>query len=131
MCPPEYFAVTYAINPWMNPGYGLRSDEEVSGGAAALFGLPVISVRLVDPRFYHLDTALLILDENTAAYYPPAFDEAGQAALAAHFGALIEAKDADAEVLGLHGISDGRNGGLPGQAQGLASAIHRARFAVW
>jgi len=111
-------------------GYGLRSDEAVSGEAAALFGLPVISVRLVDPRFYHLDTALLILDENTAAYYPPAFDEAGQAALAAHFGALIEAKDADAEVLGLNGISDGRNVVLPVQAEGLAREIDAAGFAV-
>jgi arginine dihydrolase len=111
-------------------GYGLRSDEAVGGEAAALSGLPVISVRLVDPRFYHLDTALIVLDENTAAYYPAAFDEAGQAALAAHFGELIEAKDADAEVLGLNGISDGRNVVLPVQAEGLARDIHAAGFTV-
>jgi len=111
-------------------GYGLRSDEEAGGEAAALFGLPVISVRLVDPRFYHLDTALIVLDENTAAYYPPAFDEAGQAALAAHFGELIEAKDADAEVLGLNGISDGQNVVLPVQAEGLTREITTAGFTV-
>jgi len=111
-------------------GYGLRSDEAVGGEAAALFGLPVISVRLVDPRFYHLDTALIVLDANTAAYYPAAFDEAGQAALAAHFGELIEAKDADAEVLGLNGISDGRSVVLPVQAEGLARDIHAAGFTV-
>ena len=111
-------------------GYGLRSDEDAGGEAAALFGLPVISVRLVDPRFYHLDTALIVLDENTAAYYPPAFDEAGQAALAAHFGELIEAKDADAEVLGLNGISDGQNVVLPVQAEGLTREIGTAGFTV-
>jgi len=111
-------------------GYGLRSDEAVSGEAAALFGLPVISVRLVDPRFYHLDTALLILDENTAAYYPAAFDEVSQATLAAHFSELIEAKDADAETLGLNGISDGRNVVLPVQAEGLAREIDAAGFTV-
>jgi N-dimethylarginine dimethylaminohydrolase len=111
-------------------GYGLRSDEEAGGEAAALFGLPVISVRLVDPRFYHLDTALIVLDENTAAYYPAAFDEAGQAALAEHFGALIEAKDADAEVLGLNGISDGQHVVLPVQAEGLARNIGAAGFTV-
>jgi len=111
-------------------GYGFRSDQAVSGEAAALFGLPVISVRLVDPRFYHLDTALLVLDENMAAYYPPAFDETGQAALAAHFGELIEAKDEDAEALGLNGLSDGRNVVLPGQAEGLAREIEAAGFTV-
>jgi N-dimethylarginine dimethylaminohydrolase len=111
-------------------GYGLRSDEAAAGEAAALFGLPVISVRLVDPRFYHLDTALIVLDEDTAAYYPAAFDEAGQAALAAHFGELIEAKDADAEALGLNGISDGRNVVLPVQAEGLARDVNAAGFTV-
>ncbi len=88
----------------------------------------MISVRLVDPRFYHLDTAMIVLDENTAAYYPAAFDEAGQAALAAHFPELIEAKDADAEALGLNGISDGRNVVLPVQAEGLAREIRRRRL---
>jgi N-dimethylarginine dimethylaminohydrolase len=111
-------------------GYGLRSDEAAAGEAAALFGLPVISVRLVDPRFYHLDTALIVLDEDTAAYYPAAFDEAGQTVLAAHFRELIEAKDADAEALGLNGISDGRNVVLPVQAEGLAREINAAGFKV-
>jgi len=111
-------------------GYGLRSDEAVSGEVAALFGLPVISVRLADPRFYHLDTAMIVLDENTAAYYPAAFDEAGQAALAARFPVLIEAKAADAEVLGLNGLSDGRHVVMPAQAQELAGEISAAGFTV-
>lgn len=111
-------------------GYGFRSDQEVASELEALFGLPVISVRLVDPRFYHLDTALLVLDANTAAYYPAAFDQAGQAALAARFGELIEAKPADAEVLGLNGLSDGRNVVLPAQAESLAAEIEAAGFSV-
>jgi N-dimethylarginine dimethylaminohydrolase len=111
-------------------GYGFRSEEAVSGEAEATFGLRVLSVRLVDPRFYHLDTAMIVLDEHTAAYYPAAFDEAGQAALAAHFPELIEAKDADAEALGLNGISDGRTVVLPVQAEGLARDITAAGFTV-
>lgn len=111
-------------------GHGFRSDHAVAAEAEELFGLPVISVRLVDPRFYHLDTALIVLDANTAAYYPAAFDEAGQAALAARFGELIEAKDADAEALGLNGLSDGRNVVLPAQAEDLANDISAAGFTV-
>jgi N-dimethylarginine dimethylaminohydrolase len=111
-------------------GYGFRSDQAVSAQVERLFGLPVISLRLVDPRFYHLDTAMIVLDENTAAYYPAAFDEAGQAALAARFPELIEAKDADAEALGLNGLSDGRNVVMPAQADGLAREISAAGFTV-
>jgi len=111
-------------------GYGFRSEHHVSAEAEATFDLPVVSVRLVDPRFYHLDTAMIVLDENTAAYFPGAFDEAGQAALAAHFPELIEAKDNDAEALGLNGISDGATVVLPVQAEGLARDVRAAGFTV-
>jgi N-dimethylarginine dimethylaminohydrolase len=109
-------------------GYGFRSDEAVRTELTDLFGLPVISLRLVDPRFYHLDTALVVLDPETAAYYPAAFDDAAKAALAAHFTELIEVKDEDAEVLGLNAISDGRNVVLPEQAIGLRAQLAAAGF---
>jgi N-dimethylarginine dimethylaminohydrolase len=109
-------------------GHGFRSDPAVAGELAELFGLPVISVRLVDPRFYHLDTALCVLGGGVAAYYPAAFDDAGRAALAGQFAELIEAKDADAEVLGLNAVSDGFHVVLPAQAAGLAAQVAAAGF---
>jgi len=109
-------------------GHGFRSDPAVAGELEELFGLPVISVRLTDPRFYHLDTALLVLDRGSAAYYPPAFDDASAAALAGHFPDLIEAKDADAEVLGLNAISDGYHVVLPAQATNLAAQLAEKGF---
>ncbi len=109
-------------------GHGFRTDETVAAELADLFGLPVISLRLVDPRFYHLDTALAVLADDVAAYYPAAFDDAGRAALAGYFGELIEAKDEDAEVLGLNTVSDGRNVVLPVQARSLAAQLADAGF---
>ena len=109
-------------------GHGFRSDMAVAAELAELFGLPVVSVRLVDPRFYHLDTALAVLDADTAAYYPAAFDDAGLAALASLFAELIEAKDEDAEVLGLNAVSDGRHVVLPAQASGLAAQLAARGF---
>jgi len=109
-------------------GHGFHSDAAAGGELAELCGLPVISLRLVDPRFYHLDTALVVLDSDTAAYYPAAFDDAGRAALASHFAELIEAKDEDAEVLGLNAVSDGRHVVLPEQARGLAVQLAAAGF---
>jgi N-dimethylarginine dimethylaminohydrolase len=109
-------------------GHGFRTDEAVSSELEEFYGLPVISLRLVDPRFYHLDTALVVLDAETVAYYPAAFDDAGKAALASHFTELIEVKDEDAEVLGLNAISDGRNVLVPTQATGLIAQLAAAGF---
>ena len=111
-------------------GHGFRTDAETRHQVEALFGLPVISVKLVDPRFYHVDTALTVLDENTAAYYPAAFDAEARAALAAHFTELIEATDEDAVALGLNGISDGEHVVMPAQAKDLADQIRAAGFDV-
>jgi len=109
-------------------GYGFRSDQAVAGELTDTFGLPVVSLRLVDPRFYHLDTALCALDADTAMYYPAAFDDAGRAAIAEQFTDLIEAKDEDAEVLGLNAVSDGLHVVLPAQARGLAAQLSERGF---
>jgi arginine dihydrolase len=109
-------------------GYGFRSDEAAAGELASVFGRRVVSLRLVDPRFYHLDTALCVLDASTAMYYPAAFDDAGRAALASVFAELIEAKDEDAEVLGLNAVSDGRHVVLARQATELARSLAARGF---
>jgi N-dimethylarginine dimethylaminohydrolase len=109
-------------------GYGYRSDQAAATELASVFGMPVVSLRLVDPRFYHLDTALCVLDADTAMYYPAAFDDAGRAAVAARFPELIEAKDEDAEVLGLNAVSDGRHVVLPLQAVSLAAQLRAHGF---
>ncbi|HEY6297291.1 MAG TPA: arginine deiminase-related protein [Streptosporangiaceae bacterium] len=109
-------------------GYGFRSDRAAAGELAEAFGLPVVSLRLVDPRFYHLDTALCVLDADTAVYYPAAFDDDGRAAIAGLFAELIEAKDEDAEVLGLNAVSDGLHVVLPVQARKLAAQLRERGF---
>jgi len=109
-------------------GHGFRSDQAAAEELAAVFGRPVVSLRLVDPRFYHLDTALCVLDASTAMYYPAAFDDAGRAALEGVFDELIEAKDEDAEVLGLNAVSDGRHVVLARQAVNLARSLSAHGF---
>jgi N-dimethylarginine dimethylaminohydrolase len=109
-------------------GHGFRSDEAAAGELASAFGRRVVSLRLVDSRFYHLDTALCVLDASTAMYYPAAFDDAGRAMLASVFIELIEAKDEDAEVLGLNAVSDGRHVVLAAQAVELARSLSARGF---
>ena len=56
--------------PCILAGTGFRTDPAAHAEVAELFGQPVISLRLVDPRFYHLDTALAVLDERHRGLLP-------------------------------------------------------------
>jgi N-dimethylarginine dimethylaminohydrolase len=109
-------------------GYGFRSDQQAAGELEKAFGLPVVSLRLTDPRYYHLDTAMCVLDPRTAMYYPAAFDDEGRSALASIFPDLIEAKDEDAEVLGLNAVSDGVHVVVAAQATGLIGELATRGF---
>ncbi|GAB3026943.1 dimethylargininase [Mycobacterium bourgelatii] len=109
-------------------GYGFRTDPRAHGEIAALLGLPVVSLELVDPRFYHLDTALAVLDDRTIAYYPPAFSEAAQATLSQLFPDAIAVSSVDAYAFGLNAVSDGLNVVLPAAATGFAAQLRAAGF---
>ncbi|WP_425570647.1 dimethylargininase [Pseudonocardia adelaidensis] len=104
-------------------GYGFRTDPRAHAEVAAVLGREVVPLRLVDPRFYHLDTAVAVLDDATIAWLPAAFDAASQDVLRARFPDAVVAHPADAAVLGLNAVSDGRHVVLPAQATGLAAAL--------
>jgi N-dimethylarginine dimethylaminohydrolase len=104
-------------------GHGFRTDPAAHNELHGAFGLPVVSVELVDPRFYHLDTALCVVDSFTAAYYPGAFDEDGLLKLKTLFPELIEATEEDALAFGLNAVSDGRHVVIPHDAIHLRKAL--------
>ncbi len=112
-------------------GYGFRTDRRAHDEIAAITGLPLISLELVDPRFYHLDTALAVLTDGpdpVVAYYPPAFSDDALARLRELFPTAIEVATADAFVLGLNAVSDGRHVVLPAGATGFATQLRAAGF---
>lgn len=109
-------------------GHGFRTDIRAHDEVAAIVGMPVISLELVDPRFYHLDTALAVLDDDTIAYYPPAFSEVARTRLQQLFPDAIEVATADAYVLGLNAVSDGLHVVHPAAATGFADQLADAGF---
>jgi len=114
--------------PGILAGHGFRSDVRSHSEIQELLGLPVVSLRLVDPRFYHLDTALGVLDHDTIAYFPDAFSPGSREVLRRLFPDAIIADFADADVLGLNLVSDGRNVVLPAKATGLADQLEARGF---
>jgi N-dimethylarginine dimethylaminohydrolase len=109
-------------------GTGFRTDRRAHAEIAEIFGRPVVSLQLVDPRFYHLDTALSVLDDATIAYYPPAFTESSRARLKTLFPDAIVVESADAYAFGLNVVSDGRHVVYPAAAVGFAEQLTRAGF---
>ena len=109
-------------------GTGFRTDPRAHAEIAEIFGRPVVSLQLVDPRFYHLDTALSVLDDATIAYYPPAFTESSRAQLETLFPDAIVVESVDAYVFGLNVVSDGRHVVYPAAAVGFAEQLTQAGF---
>jgi N-dimethylarginine dimethylaminohydrolase len=93
-----------------------------------VFGRPVITLQLVDPAYYHLDTALCVLDDRTVAYLPEAFSPGSQAVLRRLFPDAVHATATDAAVLGLNAVSDGRTVVLPVQAIALTAALRKRGY---
>ena len=113
-------------------GTGFRTDRAAHAEMQNLFGRAVISLELVDPHYYHLDTALAVLSSHPAspqiAYYPPAFSGSSQSVLARMFPDAVIATDRDAAALGLNAVSDGLNVIVAPGAVDLAPAIRERGY---
>lgn len=59
---------------WLWAGYGFRSELDSHSYIAKWLDIEVISLRLIDDRFYHLDTCFCPLEGGYLLYYPGAFD---------------------------------------------------------
>jgi len=62
--------------PWLWTGFGFRTEIEAHAYLADWFAREVVSIRLTDARFYHIDTCLCPLTGGYLLYYPDAFDAA-------------------------------------------------------
>ncbi|QHC26316.1 dimethylargininase [Streptomyces sp. GS7] len=124
-------------------GTGFRTTRDAHAEVQEHFGIPVISLQLTDPYFYHLDTALFVLDDGTTgagtqasgepdgsdpgpatiAYYPGAFSTGSREVLRRLFPDAVLATRDDALAFGLNSVSDGRHVFVAPQATGLIDQL--------
>jgi N-dimethylarginine dimethylaminohydrolase len=94
-------------------GTGFRTDVASHQELRDIYGREVVTLKLIDPSFYHLDTAFAVLDSDggpgSVAFLPKAFDAASLDILDERFPDAIHVTDDDAAVLGLNSFSDGKN----------------------
>ncbi|TXS57560.1 dimethylargininase [Streptomyces sp. t39] len=110
-------------------GTGFRTTTDAHREVQEYFGTPVVSLTLVDPYFYHLDTALFVLDDGAdggtanVCYYPEAFSPGSREVLERMFPDAVTATREDAVAWGLNSVSDGVHVLVAPQADALAGRL--------
>ena len=111
-------------------GHGFRSDVRAAAEMEKYFGCEVVPIKIIDPDFYHLDTSMAVLSEDTVAYYPGAIDAKSQAKLKKAVPNLIEATHEEAKGFGLNAVSDGKSIITSGESESLLHKYRDAGFEV-
>ncbi len=111
-------------------GHGFRSTAEAHKELQDYFSREVISLKIVDPHFYHMDTSLAVLNDKTVAYYPGAIDEPSREKLRQVVPNLIEATPEEAKGFGLNAVSYGQTIICSNESEGLLQKYRVAGFNV-
>jgi N-dimethylarginine dimethylaminohydrolase len=109
-------------------GYKFRSDIKSHRAVADMLGCLVISVELVDPRFYHLDTCFCPLPDGAAVWFPAAFDEYGQRAIREHVAELIDVLPEEAMHFSCNAVVIQRDIVLPQGAPTLVATLRERGY---
>jgi ornithine--oxo-acid transaminase len=91
-------------------GHGPRSRELSYRHMAHLWDVELVYLRLIDPRFYHLDTCFCPLSNGDVMYYPAAFDAESIARIEARYAPekRICVTEADALRFACNAVNVGR-----------------------
>src|SRR3989338_277274 len=91
-------------------GSGIRSESQALDGIGDMLNIKACGLEIVDPRWYHLDTAFCPLPQGQAIAYEKAFARKSVAALDHPFGAnIIWVAEQDARNFACNAISIGRS----------------------
>jgi N-dimethylarginine dimethylaminohydrolase len=112
-------------------GSGIRSDAKALDEIVDVLGVEARGLELVDPLWYHLDTAFCPLPEGQAIAYEGAFSEKSVAALDDAFGAnIVWVSDADAKNFACNAIPIGQNIIMHNTSAELKLALAQRGFEV-
>jgi N-dimethylarginine dimethylaminohydrolase len=125
-------ALFEADNSRLWAGHGMRSREASHPYLQETWGTEVISLRLVDPRFYHLDTCFCPLFGGYVLYFPEAFDGVSQGRIAARYAEekRIAVSQTDALRFACNAINVGKTILLNEVSPQLSSRLESEGFGV-
>jgi N-dimethylarginine dimethylaminohydrolase len=111
-------------------GHGFRSDKPAAALLEKMFGRRTIALKLVDPRFYHLDTCLCPLEGGVLLYFPGAFEEASQKIIAENvpLEKRLAVDAADAEKFCCNAVDLNRQVFMNGASEDLQNRLRAHGF---
>jgi N-dimethylarginine dimethylaminohydrolase len=113
-------------------GYGPRTAASSHRALRDIWGIPVVPLHLVDPRFYHLDTCFAPLEDGYIMYFPEAFDHLSLHRIEAFYPPekRIVVREADAVSFACNAINVGRTIILNRISSKLSSQLEQLGFKV-
>ena len=112
-------------------GYGHRTDVEAINEIATTFHVRVNGLTLVDPRWYHLDTAFCPLEHGYVIAYAKAFSPRSIDKIRSEFGdKVIWVADEDANNFACNAVNIGHDIILNRASDGLKAALNENNFNV-
>ena len=111
-------------------GYGPRTLLTSHARLGTIWSVDVVSLHLVDPRFYHLDTCFAPLGGGFVLYYPPAFNAASLAKIEAFYPVdkRIVVAEEDAVRFACNAVNIGRTIILNHASETLVSSLRLNGF---
>ncbi len=109
-------------------GFGSRTDESCCDAIVQMLQTPVVKLKLVSQKFYHLDTAFAVLNADSVMIYPPAFDQAGLSLIRNYFQNVIEVSESDANNFACNALALDRYVVLQQGSQAVCGDLSRLGF---
>jgi N-dimethylarginine dimethylaminohydrolase len=111
-------------------GYGFRTEKQAYNEIEEIIRKPVVRLQLVSETFYHLDTALCIIDKNTAVVVKEAFSDESLDKLRMKFKNIVYAPADEAQkYLAANACSvDGKNILIEKNAIGLQKQLSQLGY---
>jgi len=111
-------------------GYRTRSTVVAHQALGELLGVPVRTVELVDPRYYHIDLVFCPLDDRHALVAPQGLDRYGRAVLAETVPEPIWLEDDEAAAFCANSVVVGDTIVMPHCTPALERRLHRLGLTV-
>jgi N-dimethylarginine dimethylaminohydrolase len=113
-------------------GEGPRTSKDSHAQLRDLWDIEVVSLQLVDPRFYHLDTCFCPLSNGDVMYYPAAFGIESQRSIEARYPSAkrISVSEADALRFACNAVNIGNTIVLTTVSAHLSAELRSRGFHV-
>lgn len=117
---------------WVWAGYGFRSELDSHPLLSQWLDIEVLSLHLIDNRFYHLDTCFCPLSGGYLLYYPDAFDAYSNRLIEMRVPSAkrIAIEEADAVNFACNSVNVGQTVIMNKASEGLRHRLEAAGFVV-